>query len=122
MRAFSPKSNGRAEEVVKRLAEGLKRFVTPEIDDINVEDILPLIELSLRTTCSKNMQVTPFEIVHGFQAPLPSPLATEELHFSNSFKYGCRKLSGLVEKRNKIIAQRSVPKLRRIKSRDEKVL
>jgi len=29
------------------------------------------------------MQVTPFERVHGFQAPLPSPLATDELHYSN---------------------------------------
>jgi len=81
--AVSPKSNGRAEEVVKRLAEGLKRFATPEIDDRHVEDLLPLIELSLRTTCSKNMQITPFEIVHGFQAHLPSPLAAEEMHFPN---------------------------------------
>jgi len=81
--AVSPKSNGRAEEVVKRLSEGLKRFSTPEIDDRHIEDILPLIELSLRTTCSKNMQIISFEIVHGFQAPLPSPLRTEEMHFSN---------------------------------------
>jgi len=35
------------------LSEGLKRFATPQIDDRNVADILPLIELSLRTTCSK---------------------------------------------------------------------
>jgi len=64
--AVSPKSKGRAEEIVKRLSERLKRFATPEIDDRNIEDILPLIELSLRTTCSKNTQITPFEIVHGF--------------------------------------------------------
>jgi len=80
--AVSPKSNGKAEEIVKRLAEGLKRFATPEVDDRHVEDILPLIELSLRTTCSKNMQITPFEIVHGFQAPLLSPTGIEEKHFS----------------------------------------
>jgi len=47
---------------VKRLSEGLKRFATPEIDYRHIEDILPLIELSLRTTCSKNMQITPFEL------------------------------------------------------------
>ena len=81
--AVSPKSNGRAEEVVKRLSEGLKRFATPEIDDRKIEEILPLIELSLRTTCSKNMQITPFELVHGFQARLPSPLTTDEPHFAN---------------------------------------
>ena len=81
--AVSPKSNGRAEEVVKRLSEGLKRFATPEIDDRHIEDILPLIELSLRPTCSKNMQITPFEIVHVFQAQLPSPMTTEEMYFSN---------------------------------------
>jgi len=79
--AVSPKSNGRAEEVVKRLSEGLERFATPEIDDRNIEDVLPLIELSLRTTCSKNMQITPFEIVHRFQARLPSPSTTDEPHF-----------------------------------------
>jgi len=81
--AVSPKSNGRAEEVVKRLSEGLKRFATPEIDDRNIEEILPLIELPLRTTCSKNMQITLFEIVHGFQARLPSPLTMDEPHFAN---------------------------------------
>jgi len=81
--AVSPKSNGRAEEVIKRLSEGLKRFATPQIDDRNIEDVLSLIELSLRTTCYKNMQVTPFEIVHGFQARLPSPLTTDEPYFAN---------------------------------------
>jgi len=39
--ALSPKSNGRAEEVVKRLSEGLKRFATPEIDDRNIEKFNP---------------------------------------------------------------------------------
>ena len=68
---------------MKRLSEGLKRFTTPEIDDRAIEDIVPLIELSLRTTFSKNMQITPFEIVHGFQAPLHSPLTAEEMHFPN---------------------------------------
>jgi len=29
------------------------------------------------------MQITLFEIVHGFQAQLPSSLMTEEMHFSN---------------------------------------
>jgi len=62
------------------LSQGLKRFATPEIDDRHIEDILPLVELSLRTTCSKNMQITPFEIVHGFQEALPSLLRTEEMH------------------------------------------
>jgi len=81
--AVSAKSNGRAEEVVKRLLEGLKRFATPDIDDTHIEDILPLIELSLKTTSSKNMQITTLEIIHAFEAPLPSPLTTEDIYFSN---------------------------------------
>jgi len=79
--AVSPKRNGGGEEVVKRLSERLKRFATPAIDDRNIEDILPLIELLLRTTCSKNMRITAYEIVHGFQAQLPSSLTTEVMHY-----------------------------------------
>jgi len=44
-RAVSPKSNGRADDVVKRLSKRLKRFATPEIDDRKKEDISPFIEL-----------------------------------------------------------------------------
>jgi len=29
------------------------------------------------------MQITPFEIVHGFQTQLPSPLIAEDMYFSN---------------------------------------
>jgi len=29
------------------------------------------------------MQITPFEIVPEFQARLPSPVTTEEMHFPN---------------------------------------
>jgi len=58
--AVSPKSNGRTEEVVKRLSRRFKKFATPEIDDRNIEDIL-----------------------HEFQAQLPIPLTIEEMQFSN---------------------------------------
>jgi len=39
-----------AEQIIKRVNEGLRRYSTPEIDDKNIELILPLIQLSLLST------------------------------------------------------------------------
>ena len=50
--ALNPRANGFAEQVIKRVNEGLKRYSTPEIDDKNIELILPLIQLSLLSTSS----------------------------------------------------------------------
>ena len=55
----------------KKLSEKLKRFATPEIDDRHIEDILPLIELSLRTTCSKICKLLHLKLYMDFRHNCP---------------------------------------------------
>jgi len=75
--ALNARANGYVEHVIKRVNEGLKRYSTPEIDDKNIELILPLIQLSLLSTSSVSTKISPFEIVHGFYMPLLSPIEGE---------------------------------------------
>jgi len=79
--ALNARANGYAEQIVKRVNEGLKRFCTPEIDDKNIELILPLIQLSLLSTSSITAKITPFEIVHGFPISLPNPIEGDKTAF-----------------------------------------
>jgi len=79
--ALNPRSNGYAEQVIKRANEGLKRYSTPEIDDKNIELILPLIQLSLLSTSSVSTKISPFEVVHGFPMPLPNPIEGDKMAF-----------------------------------------
>jgi len=69
--ALKPRSNGYAEQVINRVNEGLKRYSTPEIDDKNIEPILPLIQLNLLSTSS----------IHGFPMLLPNPIEGDKMAF-----------------------------------------
>ena len=79
--ALNPRANGYAEQVIKRVNEGLRRYSTPEIDDKNIELILPLIQLSLLSTSSVVTKISPFEVVHGFAMPLPNPIEGDQMVF-----------------------------------------
>ena len=72
---MAKRTNGIAERCIRSLNEGLKIYSTPEIDDTRIELLVLLIEYSLRATCFANMQISPFEICHGF--PMPTPIPTE---------------------------------------------
>jgi len=67
------RSNGLAEQAVKRLNEGLKRYANDDVDDRRIEIILPLIEFGLRATAPINRKISPFEICHGFSMPIATP-------------------------------------------------
>jgi len=71
--ALNPRSNGYAEQVIKRVNEGLKRYSTPDIDDRNIELILPLIQLSLLSTSSVTTNVSPFEVSTAFPCRYQTP-------------------------------------------------
>jgi len=79
--ALNPRSNGYAEQIIKRVNEGLRRYSTPEIDDRNIELILLLIQLSLLSTSSVSTRISPFEVVHGFPMPLPNPIDGDKMVF-----------------------------------------
>ena len=79
--ALNPRANGYAEQVIKRINEGLRRYSTPDIDDRKIELILPLIQLSLLSTSSVVTKISPFEVVHGFAMPLPDPIEGDQMVF-----------------------------------------
>jgi len=71
--ALNPRANGYAEQIIKRVNEGLRRYSTPEIDDRNIELIMPLIQLSLLSTSSVATKISPFEVIHGFFHAVTKP-------------------------------------------------
>ena len=72
--ARASRTNGYAEQAIKRLNAGLKLYSTEEVDDRKIELILPIIEYSLRASAASNAKVSPFEICHGFPMPIPSSI------------------------------------------------
>jgi len=56
------RSNGQAEALVKRLYEHLKFYVK---DDYTIEQVLPIIETSLRATPHSQLLISPYETVFG---------------------------------------------------------
>jgi len=60
--ALTPKSNGLAESIVKRLVEHLKFYCE---DDYEVEDKLPLVLMALRATSHSKLESLSHEILFG---------------------------------------------------------
>jgi len=52
--ALAPRSNGLSEMAIKRVAEGLRKYSTHNIDDRHIEVILPIIQMSLLATSAAN--------------------------------------------------------------------
>ena len=69
--ALAKRTNGVIERQIKALNRGLKIYSGPEADDRHVENILPLIELSLGASANSDTKLSPFFILHGYEMPLP---------------------------------------------------
>jgi len=69
--ALAKRTNGVIERQIKALNQGLKIYSDPEADDRHVENILPLIELSVRASANSDTKLSPFFILHGYEMPLP---------------------------------------------------
>jgi len=65
---------GYAEQAIKRFNEGVIRYSTPEIDDRDIELLLPLIQVGILATTNQLTKISPYEILHGFPMPLPYPI------------------------------------------------
>ena len=72
--ATASRTNGYAEQCIKRLNAGLRLYSTNDIDDTKIELILPLTEYNIRATAASNMKISPFEICHGYPVPIPSSI------------------------------------------------
>jgi len=79
--AMASRTNGYAEQAIKRLNEDIIRYSTPEIDDRDIEQLLPIIQMSILATTNEITKISPYEILHGFPIPLPCPITGGELTF-----------------------------------------
>jgi len=75
---MASRTNGYAEQSIKRLSEGIIRHSTPEIDDRYIEQLLPIIQISILATTNEMTKISPYEVLHGFPMPLPSPITGDE--------------------------------------------
>jgi len=64
------RSNGQAEACVKRLCEHLKYYAK---DDLSIEAFIPMCELNVRCMPHSKLEISPFAIVHGYEARLDVP-------------------------------------------------
>ena len=69
----SSKTNGLAENAIKRLNQLIMVYSNDEIDDRQIELILPIIKLSLRATPITNLGVSPYDILHWVPMITPVP-------------------------------------------------
>jgi len=74
----SKRSNGAADRSIRALNNGLRIFSTDEIDDTQIELILPVIQISLRASVNPEIGLSPFEIPCARKMPLPSFISTED--------------------------------------------
>ena len=61
---MASRSNGLAENLVQRVAQMIKHYCD---NDSDIDDALPIIEMSLRATAHTRLQINPYEIMFGRQ-------------------------------------------------------
>ena len=74
----SKRSNGTVERRIPALNNGLRIYSTDEINDTQIELILPVIQISLRASVNLETGLSPFEILYARKMPLPSSISTED--------------------------------------------
>jgi len=82
--ALSKQSNGRTENAIKQLNAGLRLYSSPEVDDLTLESILPLVELGVRANANEDTRMSPFAIGHGYEMKIPATLDVEIPSFCSS--------------------------------------
>jgi len=65
------RTNGYSENSIKKLNQGFRLYSTPEMNDLQLEDLIPLIHIWVRATPAANSGVSAFECLHGYKMPLP---------------------------------------------------
>ena len=64
------RSNGESENLVKMLSQGLKLYAK---DDKQIEDVLPVIAMGLRSTAHTVTKISPYEVCFGRQMNVNTP-------------------------------------------------
>jgi hypothetical protein len=69
------RTNGEAESLIQRVKNTLKFYAK---SDTQLQAAIPMVELSLRSAISTATGLSPFQIVHGYEMPIPV-LANQEV-------------------------------------------
>ena len=91
---------------IKKLNQGLKLYASDLIDDTKIEQIIPLIQLSVAASPQPSTDISPFEVLFGFPMPLPLPLdmtipsfaSSDAENYANYLKTSIPKLHEAVRK------------------------
>ena len=82
----APRSNGLAENLIGRISQMLKIYAK---NDLEIETVLPVIELSLRASAHTRLGISPFEIIHGVPmntaAPAEVTLSTPSVQHPSTY-------------------------------------
>ena len=73
--ARSPRTNGLAESIVKRLVELVRVYGQ---NDRHLDEILPLCEMCLRACNHSVLKLSPYEIIYGYKMPTGLPVDLNE--------------------------------------------
>ena len=68
--ATTARSNGLAESCVKRASELLKIYAK---DNTEIEDVLPVLEMALRSTANTRLGLSTYQLVYGKEMPVNEP-------------------------------------------------
>jgi len=68
--ATTARSYGLAESCVKRVSELLKIYAK---DDTEIEDVLPVLEMALRSTVNTRLGLFPYHLIYGREMPVNEP-------------------------------------------------
>jgi len=70
-----PRTNGLSERLIRQVSEGLKLYA---VNDLCLEEVLPIVLMALRANAHSKLQLSPFEILYGRNMPLGRSLEDEE--------------------------------------------
>jgi len=100
----APRSNGLAENLIGRISQMLKIYAK---NDLEIETVLPVIEMSLRANAHTRLGISPFEIIHGFPmytaAPAEISLSTPAVQHPSAY---LRWLKGELQDIHETVRQR----------------
>ena len=74
---MASRSNGLAENLVQRVAQMIKYYCD---NDSDIDDALPIIEMSLRATAHTRLQINSYEIMFGRQMRVSDMLDLSLIH------------------------------------------
>ena len=65
--ALSKQSNRQTKNAIKQLNARLRLYASPEVDNLSLESISPIIKLGVRASANQDTKISPFAICHKYE-------------------------------------------------------